>query len=385
MLKIYDKTNINDLIKLSNLKDNSFLNYFASMITEGTKKYIENIDCEIKILQINDKFLPLVFADDNYNDSLYVSILSHYVKYTIQEFQRFISNKLLKNFLVFILKIFEKIFIANKINKVLYVNHYLVSTNLYPDITQDEIKQIIEFLKETFPDYAIAFKNINKFYDCDLHHKLILSNCSFIVSRQIFLLDKEIKSTLKSKYLYKINNEIKLLNNSLYKITNEIFEEEYCLIEELYTKLYVEKYSKYNPKYTKEYFKLVRQSKIFDINVLKMDEKICAASILQGNSRIMTIPALGYDMSISKNLYSLINAQHLKIFDYNFEIFNLSAGIADYKMQRGAKPVIEYMAIYYKHLKFNRQFVYKILEKAVNITIPILCKKRLCGFVPSKL
>ena len=53
-------------------------------------------------------------------------------------------------------------------------------------------------------------------------------------------------------------------------------------------------------------------------------------------------------------------------------------------MQRGAKPYIEYMAIYYKHLKLSRRIMYKLFEIAVNVTIPMLCKKKLCGFVPNK-
>ena len=75
-----------------------------------------------------------------------------------------------------------------------------------------------------------------------------------------------------------------------------------------------------------------------------------------------------------------IDKEMLSLFERRMKV---STGIAEYKMQRGAKPVIEYMAVYYKHLKLSKRIMYKILEIAVNITIPMLCKKKLCGFVPN--
>ena len=381
MLNLYDKTNI-DILKRDIINQSNFFDYFIPMIENGSQKYISNINCELKILEIDNNFLPIVFAEENYNDSLYVSILSHYIKYTIQEFKKFINNKFLKFILISILNIFEKYFIKNKINKAIFVNSALISTNLYPELNKEQIETIINFFKEKYPDYLIAFKNINKFYNENLYNNLNLLGSKFIISRQIFVVDKVIKSKLKSRYLYKINKDIKRLNNSEYKIISASENEDWNKVKELYSALYIEKYSEYNPKYTEDYFKLIQKSNYFDLKLLKSDEKMLGMSVVYSNSSIITVPALGYDMS-EHGIYSIINAYHTELFNDNYQIFNMSAGIADYKMQRGAKPVLEYMAIYYKHLKLSKRIMYKILEIAVNITIPILCKKKLCGFVPN--
>ncbi len=375
MIEIYDKENINEIKKSLTNNQEAFFNYFEPIMQSGINCFIKNINCEIKILKINDLLIPLVFTDRNYDDCLYTSLLSHYIKYISEEFDKKNSK------FNFILKFIEKYLIKNEINKTIYVNQWFISTNLYPALTKDDIQEITDFLKINYKNYAIVFKNIIKEYDTNLYENLNRQGYKEIISRQIFINDK--KMTKNSKQRAKVKKDFKFYINSNYKAYKVQNNDDYTRIKDIYTMLYIKKYSKYNPLYTEEYFKLTAFNPIFNLTVFKNKNIIDSMCLTLANSNVMTAPAVGYDLTMSKDLglYRIISAYIGELYNKNYAIFNMSAGIGEFKMQRGAKPYFEYLMIYYNHLPANKRIMFYILKSFVNKIIPILCKYKLCGFV----
>jgi hypothetical protein len=57
---------------------------------------------------------------------------------------------------------------------------------------------------------------------------------------------------------------------------------------------------------------------------------------------------------------------------------NLSAGAASFKRLRGGRPVIEYSAVYDRHLAPGRRFAVRTLARIVNgLGIPMMRRLRL--------
>ncbi len=358
--------------------ENDFLSYIYEIKKRGTSFFISNVNCEVEILEINEKYFPIVIANDNYNDCLYVSLISHYIKYIIEEFEKY------KIPFGFIFKIFEILLKLNKINKVVYVNQMFLSTNFYPDITFEQIKEMVVYLNKIYPDYAIVFKNVNKHYDLELFENLKKNGFFEIIGRQIYILDKKMK--LKNKYRQKQKKDFSFYEKSHYKIQEPKDDNDYKRIEELYTQLYIKKYSEYNPKYNSEFFRLVKDNNLFNLKVFKYGNKIDATYLIYSVGNIITAPAVGYNMELPQEigLYRMIISNLLRECKLSYECFNMSAGVGKYKIQRGAKPVVEYILIYDKHLNYIRRIIYKLLQMVVNFTIPFLCKKNLCGFIDSE-
>ncbi len=375
MLEIYDIKNLTELTKDLTKEQEALLDYFKALMTKGTKYFIKNIDCEVKILKINNILIPLAISNNNYNDTLYISMLSHYVKYIKEEFNK---NNLKLGFLF---KFLENYFIKNKINKTVYVNQWFISTNLYPELDNEQIYKITNFLKNEFKDYCIVFKNITKEYNTNLYENLNKQGYKEIVSRQIFIKDKKLKEI--SKYKYKTKKDLKFYKNSSFKAHKVQNDDDFERIKDIYTMLYIEKYSKYNPCYTKEYFKLVSFNPIFNLEVFKNKDTIASMCLTFAKNNTLAAPAVGYDLTLPKELglYRIISAFIDEMYEKNYEIHNMSAGVGDFKIQRGAKAYFEYLMIYYKHLPLNRQIMLNFLRFTVNKTIPLLCKYKLCGFV----
>ncbi len=75
------------------------------------------------------------------------------------------------------------------INKVIVVNNWMLSTNLYHSINEQQIKQITKVLVEKFPEHTILFRSLNnKLYPATTE---ALSTVGYnkIMSRSIYLFD----------------------------------------------------------------------------------------------------------------------------------------------------------------------------------------------------
>lgn len=135
-IKIYDKTNINELyFPLS--EDGQYAKKFlVPCIKNSASFYIDNVQTDLKILSIDNLVLPITINNKEYNNSYVVSPYTHYVTYSKEELKE-LKNPLLEVILKSILSILGIFLRTTKINKVVQVNNWLLSTNLYVDLTED--------------------------------------------------------------------------------------------------------------------------------------------------------------------------------------------------------------------------------------------------------
>ncbi|MBQ4077858.1 hypothetical protein IJD15_01585 [bacterium] len=385
-IKLYDKINISELILNADDNQKMVLNYLEPIICNGINSFISNINCETKILKVDNFLIPIVIADKNYDDSLYVSLLSHYIKYIKLELKGMFSSPI-ERIVNCLFSLLEKYLISNDINKVVYVNNWYISTNLYPNLTPEQVKKITDFIKKEYPDYLVALRSINKYYDEALYNNLKENNYKFIINRQTFIFDKKIENSMRARYRWKLKKDRDIYNKSDYNFFKATNDDDCNKVEDLYTQLYIKKYSIYNPLYSSEFFKLVQKSALFDLNLLKKDNQICGICLNFCCENKITAPAVGYEMKRGQHygLYRMIMSFLMNKYKNYHEIYNMSAGVGEFKMQRGAVPAFEYIAINYAHLSINRKIVYKLLECFANFSIPILCKYKICGFVNNKL
>lgn len=94
-IKIYDKTNIDELdFPLS--EDGIYAKkYLTPYIKNRTSFYIDNVETDLKILSIDNLVLPITINDKEYNNSYVVSPYTHYVTYSKEELKE-LKNPLLE-------------------------------------------------------------------------------------------------------------------------------------------------------------------------------------------------------------------------------------------------------------------------------------------------
>jgi hypothetical protein len=254
------------------------------------------------------------------------------------------------------------------------VNNWLLSTNLYPSLTSDQIKKMTEFLTNQFPQHTILMRSINE----TLHNQMIRSFNSEgykrIMSRSIYLFDPKIPLTKKQRKA--LNQDNKLLEKFDYQI-RDIHTDDYQNVEELYNQLYIDKYSKNNPQFTDHYFKNAALHNILQFKLVIKDTKVIGVIGYFVRDGVLTTPVLGYEIESEKGegLYRVLSLLITKeIIDKNY-MGHRSAGAGSFKRKRGSVQEIEYTYYYNKHLPLKSSLPWNSLKMIMDIVIEPLARK----------
>lgn len=364
-IAIYDSENI-DQLSWGEGEENSYAKKFLlPLIKNGTNHYIENIQAEIKALCIDSHILPMTIIDGRKENSFVCSPYAHYISYAL-DFTKVLEKKALKNILEgFILK-FGKLLDYGKVNRIIFVNSWLVPTDLYPqNLKKEQIEAITFFLKKRYPDYAIAFRSINNQLNKTLKQDLRKQRYDLIATRQVFFTDTKNEQVFQTRIF---KSDLKLLKESKYEIVDgkSISAQDLPQILELYKKLYIEKHSKLNPQINSNYMELLFKQELLQLKVLKKEGSIEGVFGYFIRGGVMTAPFFGYS-GTEKNVYRLLSTLLLLEAKEKGLLLHQSAGASFYKKVRRAESAMEFMAVYKKHLPFKQRLVWNILKWIMNI------------------
>ena len=333
--------------------------YFVWIEKYWIKKYIENIDVDIKFIEINNLLIPLSFWNNKKN--CYTTSILWSIRYAREEVLKE-KNKLKVFFYKYLLDILYFILKILKVENTVFVFNLFLSTILYPELDEKTIVKLIKILEAKYPNKAIVFRSINN--DLTWNIKSKLENNSFyrLASRQIFyssLKEKDIILKKKSfiedwRYFRKIG----------YKIKNTDFNDNDIIrIKTCYDVLYLNKYSSNNPKFTLDYYKNLIKIYIFYINIL-WNENIEAVYWYYNIWNQITTPIFWYNLKNNKNKKLYRQISYLLTIDW-FKIatyINQSSWVWEFKLNRWAKMDIEYTMFYIKHLNFFRRLPWLLLK-----------------------
>lgn len=381
-IKIYDSSNI-DNMDWQNTKDGKFSErYLTDFIKNEPINFIDNTDIEMNLISFEDGFLPITIskAKTDIKNSYVCSPISHYIDYGKEEVEIELKNSpLFKDFSLKVISLLENYFKARDFDNVIYVNNWLLSTNLYKEFNLKILKEIKNLLIEKYPDKAIVFRSVNEVYNNDLYRELSLLNFKHILSRQVYILDPK-KEIYKKKESYQKDLKIRKKSKYYWDDSTKITEKDFSRIKYLYDDLYIKKYSSLNPKFNERFIKTTMNDNCFTYKVLKKEDEIYAVFGYFERSGMITAPLFGYDTSINvkDGLYRLTALEILEDAIKNNLIVHQSSGVSKFKMFRGAEPSIEYNMVYYKHLPKKRQNPWKLLNKLTDYAIiPVMRKYQL--------
>lgn len=353
--------------------------FLTAILETNTKEYFTNIETDTLILQADTIFMPVTVNNAEYNNCYVCSPFTAYVSYLLDELIliesaaiRWILSLFVKTQGVFLKK--------TKINKIVHVNNWLLSTNLYDDHVNKYLPEITKLLIEKFPDHAIAFRSLN-----ENTNQTLLTSCkdnyyTELPSRIVYISNGRTKDFLKSRDM---KQDIKDLNSSIHNISHhdDITERDYKRIVQLYNMLYIDKYSDKNVQFTEKFISLCHRKKLLIMNGLRNSDGeligIMGSFIRNG---VLTTPLLGYDLTLptQQGLYRLLSAMIQLLAIDNSAICNNSSGVGKFKRLRGAIPYTEYSMIYLKHLSWWRRLPWHYLRfLTIKIIAPFVRRNEL--------
>ena len=338
--------------------------YWKSIMHHGARSYVENADLSIKALSIAGKIIPLVINQGKGHFSDICSPYAHYLMYTAEEFRRRHSRPvgLALPMLVFPLGVLLR---CTSIDRVVFINNWLFTTNPSPSLSRTQIHAATKLLLHEYPDFAIVMRSLNPLMDQSLLKSLIENGYRLVRSRRVYIFDCVSQHYLRHR---NTQSDLKLLKNSPYCVIDchKAPDKQIVRMAELYRDLYLTKYSRLNPHFTSDFFRLTLKENIFAYRALEKDGRIDGfiTYFVQDDRVIGTVA--GYDRGLSPRvgLYRMLIAIILSEAARRNLKLHLSGGAGHFKLLRGAVPVEEYDAVYDRHLPRHRRLAWATLMMA---------------------
>ncbi|WP_407315377.1 hypothetical protein [Pseudomonas sp. nanlin1] len=274
---------------------------------------------------------------------------------------------------------------AAKVDKLVQVNNWLLSTNLYPaDWDLHELPQISAFLQRLFPDHALCFRSINEFSNWELKQRLRALGFLSVPSRQVYLFDG--RSGPDAAFLRHHNTRLDrtLLRRSPYEVVPgaALSDSDFLRVEQLYNLLYLDKYCRLNPHYSARWIQRGQREGWLQIRVLRnrVDGRIDGVLGWFGNDSTLSTPIVGYDTALPQKtgLYRQLTCLCLLEAVERRTVLNFSSGASGFKRLRGGQPQIEYSLIKVAHLPGRRRWIWRLLSVLLyGIGVPLMRKLKL--------
>ena len=373
-VQLYTRDNISSIIWPPTPDGDYARRYLLQIMMDGAQKYIRNVhNTQLMLAKVDDVIFPVTISDFHMENTYTVSPYSHYVSYGGYEEVKHLNNPPVEALIKLLMRPVAWYFRQAELDKVVYVNNYLLSTNLYPSAGEDQLKALTEALQKWFPERVIVFRSVDRRKNPHVHEALEKDGYEMVLSRQVWYMDPEEASRTKQ---YK--EDMRVLRKHGYEIVDgkELSDGELARSLDLYNMLYLEKYSYYNPQFTFEFMKLARDEEILHLRALKRDGSINAVMGFFIRNGVMTQPLFGYDTSLpqEEGLYRLLTLITLQEGIKRGLLVHASGGVGKFKKVRGGKSVIEYNAVYYQHLPMKRRRPWQLIKAISKYAIPYFQK-----------
>lgn len=265
---------------------------------------------------------------------------------------------------------------ATQADRIVFVNHPLLSTSLWGGWMGEGLQDALAVLRARFPDRAFAFRSLNDWSEATLTDRLRAAGARLVPSRVIWTVDDVADEWLRKR---DARRDRRLIAAGGYRIDqpDRLSDPEWTRVRDLYRGLYLERHSRHNPDYTEAFLRAGMASGFLRFQLLRQASgRIMAFVACARSGGILSSPLLGYDLARpqEEGLYRMaMLLPGLEAAREGLRV-NHSAGAGSFKRFRGARPWLEYTAIFDAHLPAWRRLGYAGLQRAANALTPSLMR-----------
>ena len=351
---------------------------YADLFTQApSRALIANLDTRLETIRVDNNWpLPLSINDGTGGENCYLcSPRAQYVDYAAYELSR-LGHPLVELPLRGLLAGAGAAFRRADLDRVVIVNNWLLSTNLYPaDWHGQGLTDLLAALTTRYPGHAILFRSLNARQNPTLIPTLQRAGVRLLASRVVWHYDGARPIfTRSSDY----RCDLRLLARGDHEI---IAHDDLCpgdmpAFARLYEQLYVEKYTPLNPRYTTRYLAACHERRLLRFHGLRERATGRWLGVLGCFERdgVLTAPVVGYDtrQPQKRGLYRALMALVLRETARRGLLLNLSAGAGKFKRLRGGEPCAEFTAVFDAHLPLGCRWPWKMLEGLSNhVALPL--------------
>jgi len=339
--------------------------FVEAICRHGSERFVSNVLTRMMVLRAGDVMLPVTINDTEYENSYVCSLLAF--TRIFKDELKLIDNPFIRGVLAPVLDGAGVIVRLARLNKAVQVNNWLC-TNPYPPNWSPDLASITDALVLAFPDHAISFRSLNKWDNPSLLERLQAFGYKLIAYRQIYVFDRLPETYLAHR---DVKRDRRLLRQTSYRavLDNKFEEADYPRMAELCQMVELG-HSRFNPAVTPDFMRLCHTQGIRRfIGLRNHSGRLDAISGIVTVGGATPTNLVGFDTSLDRQigLYRMINALTFEVVMAEGWNINLSGGAAEFKRNRGGQPIMEYGAIYDRHLSRARRLALSTLAVPANL------------------
>ena len=354
----------------------------AAMLREmalaGACAMVSNVATRLSTLEVDGRTMPVTIDDGALGGSYVCSPHSAYVLYARAELDLLDAGAVAYP-LRAALAALDLILRAARMNRIVHLGNWLLSTNLHDGWRGEGIEAGRRALVAANPDHLLAIRSIDDWSSPGLREALVADGWIMVPSRQIWVVDDLAREwTRRNGY----GNDRRLVARSPLRISDLaiVGAADARRIARLYAMLYVGKYSALNPILTPAFISASAWSGMVSYRVARdPGGKIMAVAGMWERGGVMTPPVVGYDTRRrrSEGLYRIASWMFMeRALEAGWRLHG-SAGAAHFKRLRGARGVIEWNAYHAAHLSSARRAPVRALASLLErFAVPLMVARQ---------
>lgn len=342
--------------------------YWRGVLSLGPEALAPNLAVRAGLVVRGDQGWPLTLDDSGRHNSYPCSLHCQYVRYPRAELG-LVQSAGLRLGVRLALAALAGVLRAARVDRVVQWNSWLLSTNLMAPGLRDAVAPVTAGLGEAFPDRAVLLKNVHPADDPELPAALARAGYRLMTSRRVYLFEGN-----PPEYLDRSTNRRErkeFLEGVPYQVVrhDQFTGADLSRIRQLYARVYLEKHTALNAQYTLRFVERAWADRWMEFFGLREPGgRLDAVFATFQAGRTVTVPFLGYETGLPQEvgLYRRLVALLLAQVAERGLRLNYSSGAGEFKRRRGGQPVIEYNAIYARHLSPARQAAFGLLAALAN-------------------
>ena len=342
---------------------------------------ITNLRTRLFALQAGGTFIPATLNDAMDAPTCYLCCASAaYVDYAREELRNFEGSSATRLMLRAVLNLAGPVVRATGFDHQVQPNNWLFSTNIWCGLSPAEIQATTARLLMEWPGRAIIWRSLNEATDADVLASFANAGYRMYPARQVYIFDCRYGQPPVHR---DEKRDLALLARPDYRFVppDDLRADDFPRIEELYGKLYLQKYTPINPQYSARLLERLHEAGILNFFGLRGESgRLDGVIGFFRQGEVMTAPVVGYDTALAQEigLYRRLMAIGMREARDRRLLFNMSAGAAGFKRNRGALPAIEYAAVYNRHLPWKSRVAAAIVRAVLTgIGVPTMRKYEL--------
>ncbi|MBK8085307.1 MAG: GNAT family N-acetyltransferase [Devosia sp.] len=336
---------------------------------------IANLATELALLDTPAGALP-VSRNDGRTPTCYICCPSvAYLDYAQAELRHLSARPALRIALSALVGAARPLLALSGLDRQVQPNNWLLATNPVPALDEADLSRVTAGLVARYPDHAVVWRSLNAESDAATLVAFRAAGYQLLPARQVHLLD----CRGPPPPLHRDDRRDRaLLSAADYRPIGpaEIGTADYPRIAALYARLYLDRYTPLNPHYTARFIAAVHERGLIAFHGLRNDTGELDGVIgFFDRGEVMTAPIVGYDTALpaALGLYRRLMAIGLGRARERRLLFNMSAGAAGFKRNRGAVSALEFTAVYARHLPLRRRLAIAAIRGILEtVGIPVL-------------